>query len=224
MSRLIVTIPRSLMRVTKVNWWIDWRGQSGGSGNDGTEQVVYNKFPRWIGSPEMRLRGEAILQWRAHMMSARGRVGVFRVPMVDALSYAPDLYGGSSNGIPFNTGQRFATGQGFADTPVVLNLTAAVAGATTLEISDADAPLEIRQGVYISHNDWPYVVTSVTKDGPAKIITIETPLREAIPALGLIDLDAKGLFVAETDTMGNPEYGKDLKATPTATFVEWINR
>ncbi|WP_299558729.1 hypothetical protein [uncultured Sulfitobacter sp.] len=212
------------MRVTKVNWWIDWRGQSAGSGNDSTEQIVYNRFPRWIGSPEVLLRGDAILQWRAHMMAARGRVGLFRVPMMDALSYAPSLHGHNPDGLPFSTGKRFNTGKGFGYAPYATNLTAAVAGATSLEINDDNAPRPVRQGVYISFNDWPYVVTSVSQDGGTKVITVETPLRENIPAEAMIDLDAKGIFIADTDTMGNPEYGKDLKANPTASFVEWINR
>lgn len=224
MSRTIIDVPRRLMRVTQVNWWIDWRGQSAGGTNAGTDQVVYNRFPQWVGSPEVLLRDEAILSWRAVMLSARGRVGVFRVPLMDALSYAPSLHGHHPNGRPFSNDRRFSTGQGFAYVPFANVITGGAAGATELLVDDAGAHKPLRPGIFVSHDDWPYAVTSVVPEDGYKLITVEMPLRAEIPSGSNLDLDARGLFVAETDTMGNPEYGKKLRATPRGQFKEWLNR
>ena len=54
MSRPIVTVPYALMRMTQVDWWIDWRGQ-GSERNDGNTKTVYNRAPIWRGQFSLAL-------------------------------------------------------------------------------------------------------------------------------------------------------------------------
>ena len=71
------------MRMAQVNWDIDWRGQPSAERSDGSTQVVNNAFPRWVGSPRVVLNSGQLAQWRAIRWQAQGRLGIYRVFMVD---------------------------------------------------------------------------------------------------------------------------------------------
>lgn len=114
-----ITIPLELMLSTNVSWDIDWRGQSSGESNAGSRQIVYNAFPRWVGKPKLALEGQQIAEWRAIRARAQGRRGVYRVPMVDPLSFD---YGSLrkdilQQGIPNVNNNTFSTGKGMAYAP-----------------------------------------------------------------------------------------------------------
>ena len=73
MQRQVFTVPPSLMRAMHFDWDIEWRGQPASDRTSGNTQIVYNAFPRWVGSPQVLLRNEQIRTWRAFRASAQGR-------------------------------------------------------------------------------------------------------------------------------------------------------
>lgn len=212
----IITISRPMMLAIDCNWDIDWRGQSAGGNNAGGAQIVYNRFPRWIGSPTLRLGDDQVNQWRAVRAAAQGRANVFRVPMID---HGDVEY---FEGIPFDNGETFSTGQGMAYAPFVSTVAAAAAGASDILVSEGDET--VRVGQFISHDDWPALVTWRTEEGANVRLGIQMPLRRAIPAAAEIQLRAHGLFRATDDTMGNPAIGLVRFSEPQLSFEEWLNR
>ena len=217
MSRRIITIPLPLMRSTSCDWDIDWAGQSAGASNDNMSQVVFNRFPRWIGSPSISLHGDLINAWRAVRARAQGRAGIYRVPMID-LDHMPDM----PDGILFDPDVPFDDGDGFAFEPFVTCAAGAEAGADEIVVQETD--FEARLGQFMSHDDWPFVVAAKAAEGAAVRLTIEMPLRRAIPAGAHILLRAWGLFEATDDMMGNPAYGLVKVSAPQLSFREWLNR
>lgn len=219
MARNIVTIPEPLMRMTVCNWRIDWRGQSSGTANDGSNQIVYNAFPRWIGNPVLALSGDLIEAWQVILEAAEGRAGVFRVPMV-----TDDRMPRPIAGIPFSSGVGFATGQGFAFRPFVICPDGAAAGATTITVLETDYP--VRVGQIMSHDDWPFRARARTQTGTPGLVNliVGMPLRRVIPAGAEIDMRAWGLFQATSDIMGNAEYGPRRQSRPELSLQEWITR
>lgn len=224
MQRKIITVPRSLFRVLDVNWDIDWRGQSAGASTDGVTRTTYNAFPRWVGSPSIVLGREWVSQWRAIRGAAQGMVNLYRLPMVDPVC---GVFGSVSDqvqyqGLPFSTDQRFSTGYGFEYAPFIY-AKAASRGDTVLRLviaSDGDVP---RVGQFISHDDYPYMVTSITPDVSGGIeVGIQMPLRQKIPVGAEIQLAAYGVFEAAEEGMGNPAYGLDLVSRPRLSFREWL--
>ncbi|QPM89386.1 hypothetical protein [Pseudooceanicola algae] len=217
MSRPVIDFPDSLQRVLNCDWDIDWRGQSAGTGNDGQSQIVYNRFPRWYGSPTLSLPPALVNAWRALRAQARGRAAVYRLTLKDLDGLPPYPVG-----LPFSTEELFSTDQGFRFSPWVTCSDGAAAGVSEIVIEENDFPIVV--GQFASHADWPFVVTWKRSEGAGWRIGVEMPLRRAIPAGARIDLRAQGLFLATDDTMGNPSYGLIKVATPQLSFVEWLNR
>lgn len=215
----IVTVPIALMRATAIDWHIDVRGQSAGAGNSGVTQVVFNRFPRWIGAPKLLLRDGLIAQWRAFIWHLEGRANVLRIPMIDPAGLIPQR-----EGVPFANGQPFATGQGFAYSPFVLCPEGAAAGAGSLLVDASTADALLKPGMILSHDDWPMGVTSVETEGALVRLGVRPHLRRAIPAGAIISLAASGLFLLEDDLSGAVSYEKAMMGRPTLNLVEWLGR
>jgi len=226
-ARPIVTVPRSLMRQTAVDWDIDWREKSAGEGTDGTGQTVISAAPRWFGSVPLVLPRASALEWRALRHTARGRTGLYRLPMIDPLGYSDADIVGAGSGLPFTSGRRFDTGSGVAYRPTVEMHEAAAAGATRITVRETQAVHPLRIGMLISHDDWPVEITSRTDDTDdgVPVVTLELApfLRAPIPAGALIELAATGIFEC-FDGSGNPVYDLTRVARPTMNFREYLNR
>lgn len=200
MLRPVITIPTDLLRQLRVTWDIDWRGQSAGDTNGGTTQVVYNAFPRWVGTPEALLIGAEILQWRAIRAQAQGLLGIYQVPMLDPLGH-----GEIGPAVPFSTGETFDTGQGFANEPLMQAASAAAVGATALTLSGDTAP---RIGQIMGHGYWPFMVVGVDDVSPGVwSVSIQMPLRAAVGVGDTIRWQGVGLFEMVDASAGNPAYG-----------------
>lgn len=224
MERVVITIPPILLTSLDMNWTIDWRGQSAPL-NDGNTQTVFNKFPRWVGSPSVFLYRENIAHWRAINSEAQGAVGIYKVRMFDPAGInAANFYPG---GIPFSSGALFSSGVGFEYEPTGYARVAASAGDLTLSMaSDFGLP---RIGQIMSHNDWPFIVTSVIDDGtsgPEQRCTIglQMPLREAIAVDDVISLRGMGRFEASDPGMGVAGYDANQTATVQLSFQEVLTR
>lgn len=222
----IVTIQRSLMIASSFNWDIDWRGKSTGDTNGGISEVVYSNFPRWYGSPRLGLCDDVIRQWRAIRATARGRVNVYRIPLIDEHGYAKKISAkifdlNRSQGI---SGLVFNNYMPTEYQPFMLVKQTALKGATSI-VLDA-SPVEDyvpHVGEILSNRDWPFIVTEVYETGDREYtVTVEPPLRVDVPAGEIIDIVPYGLFKATSDTTGNPSYSINARSTPTFDFVEWL--
>tara|TARA_R110000868_G_scaffold100019_2_gene275018 strand:- start:766 stop:1548 length:783 start_codon:yes stop_codon:yes gene_type:complete len=169
-----ITIPLELMLSTNCNWDIDWRSQSIGDTNAASRQIVYNAFPRWIGSPQLALEGQKIAEWRAIRARAQGRRNAYRVPMIDPLSfdYGMIIKSEAERGIIPTTSNPFSGGKGYEFVPFwnVVGEPYGVfdgsgqgalpsAGAYQVWLDVANIGAVPRIGGIYSINDYPFVVT-----------------------------------------------------------------
>ncbi|KAF0675067.1 hypothetical protein PMES_02588 [Profundibacterium mesophilum KAUST100406-0324] len=227
MERRIITIPPGLFAPTQFDWDIDWRAQSAGETGDGVTRTVFNAFPRWIGSPSVVLVHSQIAAWRAIRAQAQGAVGVYRVPMSDPITYSPRgaaPEGWIDDGVPLANGQRLATGEGTSYEPFVRAKRAEAAGAEVIRIDTGGQSVPV-PGQIMSHDDWPFVLTSATRlSGTIYECQVQMPLRRALPLGARIDLRARGLFEIASDGTGNPAYGASRVSSITVEFREWLNR
>ncbi|WP_323764597.1 hypothetical protein [Marinovum sp.] len=229
MQREIVDVPRGLLRLLEVDWDIDWRGQGLRDSADGVSTAVINRFPRWIGSPRVVLEGDRLRAWRAIRAEAQGLVGLYRVPMVDPVGYdyrqAVEDAGIAPAGVPFSTGESFSHGHGFAYDPVAQATADFAAGAPEITIDTASAGALPRVGQILSHDDRPFLVTAIlTTSGTECTIRIQLPLRTDLPEGGLVQMQARGIFEAAEQQMGNPSYGLDLVSRVRLSFREYLGR
>ena len=228
MMRPLVTIGDHLMRVIEVDWTIDWRGSPTSDATSGFTQTVYNAFPRWVGSMQMRLPKNMIGPWRAAMLAGQGRAGIYRLPMVDeaVFSRAAVLTAQQiAHGNPFSTGSYFSTGSGFDAGPFIPATEAAAMGATEIRVTIATAALVPVLGQIISADDWPMAVTYVVPEGAGVYrLGIQMPLRAAIAEGAPIRLVAVGRFEVLDDLAGRAAYGLDLVSTPSISFREVLTR
>ena len=212
----IIDVPLLFCRISEVNWRIDWRGQGALSGLNGSDQIISNAFPRWIGSLPLVLPPPMMAAWRALIADGEGRANVYRVRMLDPLGFA-------------NVGQSwqadwsdYQTGLYVERRPQVI-CTGAAAGATSITVDERTIDEPVRVGAIMSHNDWPFVVLGRAGYGAATVLRV-TALRRAIPAGSAIDCIARGLFRATDDASGWPSYGVNRVATPALDLAEWITR
>ncbi|AKO96833.1 hypothetical protein MALG_01657 [Marinovum algicola DG 898] len=229
MQREIVDVPRGLLRLLEVDWDIDWRAQGLRDSADGVSTAVINRFPRWSGSPRVVLSGERLRAWRAIRAEAQGLVGLYRVPMVDPVGYRPqaaaEAAGIAATGVPFSTGEVFSHGQGFAFDPVALATAGFAAGAREITLDTATAGGFPKVGQILSHDDRPFMVTAIlATSGTECTIRIQLPLRADLPAGGRVQMQARGIFQAAEQQMGNPSYGRDQVSRVRLSFQEVLNR
>lgn len=218
MERHIVDVPRVLYRGTLCNWRIDWRGQAPLQATDGSEQVVFNRFPRFIGQPEMVLPPEMIGEWRALVGRLRGRSGALRMRMLDR-AVQPGIGAAAWQSM----WRAYRAGLYVEPRLVIRCVTAASAGDGSIVVDETGAPDPVRVGCFLSYQDWPFLVVGRSGVGASVVLTVEM-LRVDIPVNADIDLVARGLFTVRADDFGWPEYGLDLVARPQLDLVEWITR
>jgi len=218
-NRRIITIPPRFLREIEFNWDIDWRGQAPRARLNGTSEDVLSAFPMWVGSPVISLRREQILTWRAIRASAQGRANLYRVRMCDPLGRS----GASSDldGIPFSTEEPFSNGLGFEYRPFCRAVGAVTRGSETMVLA-GDAP---KVGQMISHDDWPYVVTSVLTQGDGThLVGFQMPLYANIPDDDPVFLDGRGLFEASDSDMGAVPYSATSHTRARLSFRQYITR
>lgn len=219
MQRAVVTLPAGFLKFLQVDWDIDWRGQGLGENTGGGSTVVFNRFPRWVGAPSVFLEGAALAQWRAIRAAAQGRVGIYRLPMVDPIGSD----GVSDADLPFSDGASFASGHGFASEALGFAALAADPGAERIRVEGA--PVAPRAGQIMSHGLWPFVVTWVQEVSAGVFdLGIQMPLRGAMAAGDPVRLEGMGLFEAIEDGMGRVSYGLDRAAQVKLNFREVLNR
>lgn len=218
--RQTIIIPRFLMRATACQWRIDWRGQGAVSGLDGSDQIIYNAFPRWVGTAQVSLRGDMGRVWRALIARGQGRVNCYSVPMVDPIARqldAPADFWRASL-------EDYLAGRYVEPRPTITCAADAAAGAETITVDERAAARPVRVGSILSAADWPFVVTGRSGSGAATVLEVEMPLRRAIAAGAQIDLAPRGLFVATDDAMGWPSFAGSTSQAPTLDLAEWITR
>lgn len=212
----IIDIPLLFWRLTEVNWRIDWRGQGEVSGLNGSDQIILNAFPRFVGSAPLVLPPQMMLAWRALMTKGAGRANVYRVRMLDPVAQAVPYQGWASNWADYQSGY-------YVEYRPQVTCTGAAAGAETITVDERGLSEPIKIGSYLSYDDWPFAVTGRSGSGAAAVLEV-AQLRRAIPAGASIDCIARGLFRATSDETGQMSYGIDRVATPTLDLVEWITR
>lgn len=222
MERPIITLPRNLLRPSEFDWDIDWREQSAGVGTGGRRNILMGVLPRWIGSPKINLLDRtSLLTWRAHRWAGRGITGVYRLTMWDPVGHRG---GGLPSGNPFSDAVSFSDGTAFENCYQVVTVGYAPAGASEIVIDETGAVAPVRVGQILSHDDWPFGVTSKMPEGQPGLyrLTVEMPLRRAIDDGALIDLAATGLFELVDARSGNPRYGIDRTSRPSLQLQEWL--
>ncbi len=219
MQRPIVTLPVDFMKFLQVDWDIDWRGQGLGENTGGGSSTVFNRFPRWTGAPSMFLEGAELAQWRGIRAMAQGRLGIYRLPMVDPIGFG----GASSTEQPFANGSSFATGSGFAAEPLCFAALSAERGADQIRVSGAAVAPRI--GQIMSQGHWPFMVTWVSEVAAGVFdLGIQMPLRQDVAAGDPIQLEGKGLFEVVEGGAGRSSYGVTRLTQITLNFREVLNR
>lgn len=216
MNREIIDVPMIFNRALNVDWRPDWRGQPPAEGTDGSEQVVYNRFPRFVGSPTIALRPKMISAWRALVLRAEGRVNAYRFRM-------PTFTDGGVRRDWQRNWSAFQSGLWQEPRPQIICPDGAAAGASSIIVDERLSPRPIPVGCYLSHDDWPFAVVGRSGSGAATTLQVKM-LRKAIPANASIDLIARGLFLASSDAMGFPDYTAGSIAQTQLDLVEWITR
>lgn len=228
MSRPLVTVPMDLLTATEIDWDIDWRGQPGAESTADTSQVIYNRFPRWVGALSLVQPPVIIGRWRALRWSAQGRAGIYRLPMIDPAIFDRTVVPqkmASSLGFGFPVGSDFLGDFSEQAVPTVSVATAAPAGAEVLRISVTDLDLVPTVGQIISADDWPMGVTDVSHEGGTTyVLGVQMPLRAPISAGASISLVGMGRFEVLTDMAGRGSYGLDRVSTPSIEFREVLTR
>ena len=212
---LITTLDRGF-RYTEVDWHIDWREQSPGVSTNGVRRIHIGALPRWVGTPTGRLFRDEIGPYRAGLLAGRGMTGIFRVRMSDAAVF----FTSARPQVSFSDNATFSDGSGFANPATVLCVEGGASGATSLLVDDTEHP--VTAGQIMSHDDWPFAVTSALPEGDHTRITFEMPLRVAIPDNSLLECTGVGLFEFVEQGSGRVAYGGRLVAEPQLTIQEWL--
>lgn len=224
-SRTIITLPWSLVRQFQFDWDIDWREQVLPDAVGGVTQTVYSQFPRWVGAPRLVLGPADLRAWRAARWHGGGMNAIYRLPMKDpAGTHIAELSGYSAAGLPFSTGERFSTGQGFEFRPFVTTTATAAAGATSILVDDSAHSGYPKAGAIVDFDYWAYGITSRVTEGAAVRLTVAPALRTAIPSGSVINLAP--YIYCEAAEAGTGRVGYDLTrvSRPTVSLREWINR
>lgn len=227
MQRDIITIPHGLIKPTSLDWDIDWRGQSAGDSTAGVTQVIYNAFPRWVGSPTILLTRAAIPQWRAIRLSLQGRRNVLRVRMCD-IAFGRAQAGLTkeelASGLSFSSGVKFSTGKGVFADPFCVATADAAAGDTQITVDCSSHGVAPVPGQIMSADDWPFAVTAVTSEGgDVYTLDVTMPLRAAVAAGDLVMMTGYGRFELTDESSGRAAYDYTRVATTTISLIEVID-
>lgn len=220
MERRIVTIPPALMRVTGVNWDIDWREQGTGASLAGTSNVLIGRLPRWVGDLPLHLPATLVGQWNAHVAHGRGRLAVFRLRLIDPAVNAHQ----AGTALPFSTGATFSSGVGWAHWPFALCPSGAAAGAEEIVLDETGISPAIAVGQILSHDCRPFRVTWRMDEGGGLVrLGIEMPLRAAIAANDPVELVGEGYF-EPVEPAPAASYERRRVARPVLRLQEWLGR
>ena len=228
--RPVITIPHRLFRHTSFAWSIDWRNQTSGDFNDGVTGTSFGGFPRWIGSPGVFMHREDLRRWRAVRNTARGRIGIYRVRIVDSVGFLPSetvtqpLW--LRQGKPSLEGNLTQDGNGWLYEPFALAAAPALRGATEIRLDMASVNgLAPKQGQIMSHQDWPFVVTWVRAvGGTIYRCGVEMPLRADIKPGAPVLMQGVGRFEATESGMGLDEYEGSAFSRFKLQFTEVLAR
>ncbi len=215
--REIIDLPRLFVRASVVPWRINWQNTSAGQDATAGSQIVATGFPAYSGDLSLVLPRDMILPFRAIMTRLRGRQNVLRIPMIDPLS------GHSAAADWESVFTAWRNGQYVEPRPQVRVVTAAAAGATTLLVDESSARVPCIIGAILSYEDWPFTVVGRSGSGDAVTLQVER-LAVAIPANGMVDQLARGLFQVSEDMEGQPDYDINKVARPSFSVREWITR
>ncbi|MGI3169981.1 hypothetical protein ACRARG_12550 [Pseudooceanicola sp. C21-150M6] len=226
MERPIITVPRDLLRQTEFNWQIDWRGQESGVSIGGNPLGVVNAFPRWIGEPQMTLHNDLVRRWRAIIGQAQGRLGVFRLPLIDPIGFDWQAAAGalSPNGAQIGNGEYLTTGNGIAYVPMALAVGAVAAGATEFRIDVSPCGIAPVDGQIMSAEDWPFQVTWTQPVSGTLYDIGVVRLATAIEDGGVINMQGHGRFEMRDESQGMASYGPDRHSTPSLAVQEVLRR
>lgn len=217
MDRIIIDVPRFLVRAMICDWDIDWASLTTGERLDG-EQTVIGRQPAWVGQPQIDLFEGLIPVFRSLRAQAQGRVNAWRWPMIDPVTVMRDRGDWQLDLAAYLSGDYVETD------PTVPCIGGATAGATSITVNDQGPNGPVAIGSYISANDWPMIVTGRAPSGSNTVLTVAPFVRRTIAANAPIDLLARGVFVSRGDLIGNPSYGTDRRAQPKFDLREWIAR
>ncbi len=212
---MIIDIPEQMMRLTMIDWDIDWRSMSSGSDVAGGEQIGFGRFPRFTGKLDMLLMNREITYWRGLRAKLRGRANLARVIMFDPIS--------REDFVPVNNFNPDTLVTMPVTRPMLKLLTAVLPGDTTLLVDERLTRQPVAIGAFLSYNDWPMIVTGRTGSGASVTLTVEM-LRVAIPANADIDLKARGIFRFDSDMTGATSYGTANMSSPSVQLTEWVTR
>jgi hypothetical protein len=223
MARPIVSIPRELFKVSVTNWRIRWGGQSAGSDTGGGDQIVFNRFPRWVGEPRIVMGDREIRAWQAILDMAQGRFGLYRVPMIERLRSPFDTGEIPNTGVMPLTAGDMSGRRDIEPRPVVYTSFAASAGDTSIIVDEQPLRAPIPVGWILSHEDWPFRVKWREPYGDGLTRLGVSFVRRPIPAAAAIDIFATGLFIGQSDEGAFPEIEGET-ATISMAFEEFITR
>lgn len=224
MQRSIIDLPARYQRDLVFNWDIDWRGSPPSDNTAGTQQIVYNNFPRWVGQPSYFIKPEEVGPLRALRALVQGRKNIWRIKLGDLAVFNPTTEGFPA-GIYWDDDTSWDNDILWKYEPFFVLSVAASAGATKIIVDISGEGVVPKIGQIISCNDYPYIVTYVTVDPEnSNLVTlgIQTPLRESLPVNSEFKYIATGLFIAVTDTTGNPSYDGVGFSKPSFQFVEYL--
>jgi len=217
MIRNIIDVPLPMMRVTQLLWDIDWGTQSTGQDTGGGDQIVFNRFPRFVGQMALRFDRDGIGQWRALRARVQGRRHALRIRMVDPATM-------QAVGVPLDGGwQAWLSGVYEEPRPTIRCRTAVAAGATQIEVDETAAAAPVAVGSHLSFKDWPFLVTGRSGSGATTVLQVEL-LRTAIALDDQIDLIPRGLFVPVDPALGGASYDYRLRSAPEWQLSEWLTR
>lgn len=216
MDRPIVDVPSYLFRPTSIDIDIDWGGQSIGEGVDSSEQIVFNRLPRFTFRSDLVLDGDLIAEWRALRSRARGRAGAYRLQLFDPITQAVEY----DVSVDYQRALRGDFSEWF---PKVVCVGDVQAGSSQITIDEVNAPFPVRVGAWLSFNDWPFQVEDRIGHGANVTLSISR-LHVGIPHGAQIDLIARGLFVSVDPKNGSAGYGFSQIARPQINMYEWITR
>lgn len=216
MSRKIIDVPLSFLRMVECNWDIDWRGQSLGDSTAGNAQVYYNKMPRWRGTLSIALVRGDIGVWRSIRARARGHVNVYRIPMFDPACNTTSLAG-----VRWSDGALFDDNTLFWNGPYWTAAARAREGSDMIKITGVGrSGVQPSIGQIISIGDWPYQISGI--DG--NCIWIEMPLRREVPRFSRISTIGYGLFEVANESQGTPAYDGAQVSFVDIDLVEALRR
>lgn len=217
MIREIIDVPLPLMRLTQVLWDIDWGAQSVGLDTGAGDQILFNRFPRFVGTLGLRFERDGIGHWRALRARVQGRRNALRLRLVDP----PTM---QAVGVAVDGGwDAWLAGLYSEPRPTIRCRIGVSAGATEIAVDETTAAAPVAVGAHLSFDDWPFLVTGRSGSGASAVLQVSL-LRAAVPTDAQIDLIPRGLFVPVDASAGGAAIDRRLRSAVEWQVSEWITR